>query len=267
MESTPDAAPASSRTVDSHTPLPVPPFKRFWKNLCDGVLGGLILVMPFLITFWIIRWIYSILEKNIIDPLAMVILWKLKWTTSSTELPYWFETFAAPLVSLVIALALLYLCNYLSDSRLRWAFSWMLTRVPIISQIYNPLRKMFQTLNNPSGEQRAQRLVLVQFPHPGMKLPAFVTARCQDRETKKTLLCVYVPTTPVPTSGFFLLVPEEEVTELNWDSEQTLQAIMSGGLTAPAEVSYYKSKCVNDSKQMPVLALNAPGAARPQAEQ
>jgi uncharacterized membrane protein len=219
--------------------------------------------MPFLITFWIIRWIYSILEKNIIDPLAMVILWKLKWTTSSTELPYWFETYAAPLVSIVIALALLYLCNYFSDTRLRWVFVWMLTRVPIISQIYNPLRKMFQTLNNPSGEQRAQRLVLVQFPHPGMKLPAFVTARCQDRETKKNLLCVYVPTTPVPTSGFFLLVPEEEVTELNWDSEQTLQAIMSGGLAAPPEVSYYKSRSITDSKQLPVLALgDAPAAGQ-----
>jgi uncharacterized membrane protein len=126
---------------------------------------------------------------------------------------------------------------------------------------------MFQTLSNPSGEQRAQRLVLVQFPHPGMKLPAFVTARCQDCETKKNLLCVYVPTTPVPTSGFFLLVPEDEVTELNWDSEQTLQAIMSGGLTAPAEVSYYKSKSVNEVKQLPVLNLNEPSLGRQDAGQ
>ncbi len=247
--------------------LQVPLHKKIWKDLCDGVLGGLVLMMPFLITFWIIRWIYSILEYNVIDPLAMLILWKLKWTTSSTELPYWFETFAAPLVSLVIALALLYLCNYYSDSRLRWAFSWMLTRMPIVSQIYNPLRKMFQTLSSPAGQQKAQRLVLVQFPHPGMKLPAFVTARCQDSETKKNLLCVYVPTTPVPTSGFFLLVPEDEVTELNWDSEQTLQAIISGGLTAPPEVSYYKSKSMNPSPQVPVLSFNTPGAPREQAGQ
>jgi uncharacterized membrane protein len=54
------------------------------------------------------------------------------------------------------------------------------------------------------------------------------------------LLGVYVPTTPVPTSGFFLLVPEEEVTDLNWSTEQTLQAVMSGGLTVPPRVTYFK---------------------------
>src|SRR5262249_25444969 len=76
----------------------------------------------------------------------------------------------------------------------------------------------------------------------GVKLPAFVTATCRDIETQRTLLCVYVPTTPVPTSGFFLLVPEEEVTELNWSSEQTLQAVMSGGFASPPEVSYFKTR-------------------------
>jgi uncharacterized membrane protein len=69
-----------------------------------------------------------------------------------------------------------------------------------------------------------------------------VTAECRDIKTQKVLLCVYVPTTPVPTSGFFLLVPEEEVTELNWNSEQTLQAIMSGGLSTPPDVSYFTTR-------------------------
>jgi uncharacterized membrane protein len=118
--------------------------------------------------------------------------------------------------------------------------------VPVISSVYNPVQKMFQALEKQPGEQGPRRLVLVKFPHPGVKLPAFVTAECRDIETKKVLLCVYVPTTPVPTSGFFLLVPEEEVTELNWDSEQTLQAIMSGGLSAPPEVSYFMTKPPTD---------------------
>ena len=73
-------------------------------------------------------------------------------------------------------------------------------------------------------------------------MPAFVTATCRDIETQKVLLCVYVPTTPVPTSGYFLLVPEEEVMELNWSSEQALQAIISAGLTAPPEVRYFKAE-------------------------
>jgi uncharacterized membrane protein len=54
----------------------------------------------------------------------------------------------------------------------------------------------------------------------------------------------------VPTSGFFLLVPEEEVTELNWTTEQTLQAIMSGGLTCPREVSYFTDNAIYASPGM-----------------
>ena len=64
------------------------------------------------------------------------------------------------------------------------------------------------------------------FPHPGMKVPAFVTGSCRDAETQKVILQVYVPTTPVPTSGYCLLVREKEVVELNWTPEQTLRAII-----------------------------------------
>jgi uncharacterized membrane protein len=99
-------------------------------------------------------------------------------------------------------------------------------------------------------------MVLVKFPHPGTKLPAFVTGMCRDQETQKNLLCVYIPTTPVPTSGFFLLVPEDEVTELNWDAEQTLQAIISGGLTAPPEVSYFSTRLATNVKPAAAPASN-----------
>jgi uncharacterized membrane protein len=233
-----------------------PVYLRVWRNICDRVLGGLILVLPILITFWIIRWLYSILEKNIIDPLAMLVLWKLKWTTASTELPYWFETFAAPVLALVVALVLLYYVDYFADTRLSHALGWTLRRVPVVSHVYNPMREMFQALEKQPGQPSAQRLVLVTFPHPGTKLPAFVTGVCRDAETQKTLLCVYIPTTPMPTSGFFLLVPEEEVTELNWDSQQTLQAIMSGGLTVPPVVSYFKTRPAGDSKPAAALLQN-----------
>src|SRR5262249_23592791 len=127
----------------------------------------------------------------------------------------------------------------LADTRLRQAVAWTLRRVPIFSQVYNPVQQVFQSLEQGTEEQHRQRMVLVTFPHPGVKLPAFVTGSCRDVKTGKLVLCLYVPTTPVPTSGFFLLVPEEEVTELNWNTEQTLQAVMSGGLACPREVTFF----------------------------
>jgi uncharacterized membrane protein len=225
------------------------------RTIRDRILGGLLLAMPLLLTLWIIFWLYSILEKQVIDPLAGFLLWKLEWTTSSKP-PYWFETYAAPVISIILALVILYCLDLLADTRFRRGVDWVLKRVPIISLIYNPVQGIFEALEQQPNQQRRQRMVLVTFPHPGVKLPAFVTATCKDIETNKTLLCVYVPTTPVPTSGFFLLVPEEEVTELNWDTEQTLQAVISGGLTSPREVSFYKSRVAQQQTPMAPLLPN-----------
>jgi uncharacterized membrane protein len=215
--------------------------------------------MPLLLTLWIIGWLYSILEKKVIDPLVGLLLWKLKWTTSSTDLPYWFETYAAPIIAIILALALLCCLDLLADTRLRRAIGWTLKRVPVFSHIYNPVQQVFQSLEQQPDQQRPQRMVLVTFPHPGCKLPAFVTATCRDIQTQKTLLAVYVPTTPVPTSGFFLLVPEEEATELNWNTEQTLQAVMSGGLTSPREVSFFRDRVPpRNSPGPPLLPSEVP---------
>ena len=167
-------------------------------------------------------------------------------------MPHWFEAYAAPLIAVAAALVLLYCLGFFVHSRLRGAVDWVLLRVPVISGVYNGVHKVFQALDQQRGQLRPQRVVLVAFPHPGMRVPAFVTATCRDVETQKVLLCVYVPTTPVPTSGFFLIIPEDEVTNLDWSPEQTLQAIISGGLTVPPEVRYFKPGTAPEVK--PVIA-------------
>ena len=217
--------------------------RRAWHSIRGRIVGGLMLVLPIVITLWVIYWVYSTLEKYVIDPLALLVLWQVRGGQADTKLPFWFETYAAPLIGILIALGLLYGLGFFVHSRLRRVVDGVLLRVPGVSVVYNGVRQVFQTLERQRGQQQgSQRVVLIAFPHPGMKALAFVTATCRDIETQKVLLCVYVPTTPVPTSGYFLLVPEEEVTELSWGPEQALQTIISGGLTAPPEVGYYKTR-------------------------
>jgi uncharacterized membrane protein len=215
--------------------------RRAWHAIRARIFGGLLLVLPILVTFWVIHWLYSGLETYVIDPLAQLVLWKVQGRQPETELPPWFEMYAAPLIALLVVLLLLYGLGFFVRSRLRRVLDWFLLRLPVISVVYNGVRKVMQALEGQPGRQRPQRAVLVAFPHPGMRVPAFVTGTCRDVETQKVILCVYVPTTPVPTSGYFLLVPEDEVTELNWTPEQALQAIISAGLTAPPEVRYFKT--------------------------
>lgn len=222
--------------------------RGIWHRVRDRILEGLLVVLPILVTLWLIRWLYLGLEYYVIDPLARLVILKAQRGQAGNELPYWFETYAAPIIGIAIALALLYFCGLLAESRLRRGFDQVMLKLPLVSVVYDAVCNVFQCLENPNTQQRPQRLVLIGFPHPGMRLPAFVTATCRDIQTQKTLLCVYVPTTPVPTSGFFLLVPEDEVTELNWSTEQTLQAIISGGLTAPPQVSYFSTRAATENR-------------------
>ena len=216
--------------------------RRIWHRVRSRILGGLMLVLPILITLWVIHSLYSGLEHYVIGPLAKLILWKVGRGQPDTELPFWFERFAAPMIAILIILMVLYGLGFIVGSRLPRVIDLIVLRVPGVSVIYGGLQKVLQFMNKQPGQQRSQRMVLVAFPHPAMKVPAFVTGTCRDVQTEKVILCVYVPTTPVPTSGYFLLVPEEEAIELNWTPEESLQAIISAGLTAPPQVSYFRNR-------------------------
>ncbi|MEI8371427.1 MAG: DUF502 domain-containing protein [Planctomycetota bacterium] len=242
MYNKPTAVPSPVGTPDPQ-PDPAPAwFRRVWHGVRGRILGGVLVVLPILITLWIIHWLYSTLEKYVIDPLALLVLWQVNGRRPDTEPAIWFETYAAPVIAILIALALLYCCGLFVRSRLRQVIDWILLRLPVVSVVYNGVRNVFQALDRQGEQQHLQRAVLVAFPHPGMKTPAFVTATCRDIETQKVLLCVFVPTAPMPVSGFLLLVPEEEVTELNWSPEQTLQTLISVGLTIPPEIHYFKNR-------------------------
>ena len=108
--------------------------------------------------------------------------------------------------------------------------------------VYSVVSDVFKSVQRSQfGAENFKRVVLVEFPHPGMKVPAFVTRETKDEMTGEEILCVYVPTTPVPTSGYMLMVPAAKAIPLDWDLQETLQAIISGGLTAPDTVAYYPS--------------------------
>jgi uncharacterized membrane protein len=183
---------------------------------------------------------YSILKSSVIQPLNWI-LEKLVW--EGTPLPDWYKNLAAPILVIFFALAILYFLGLFVRSRLHNAIDSVLLHVPVVTTIYGAVRNMFSAFRNPSESlerKTYKRAVLVPFPHPGMRVPGFVTATCRDSSTGKTILSVYVPTTPIPTTGYMLLIPEEDVSELDWDFEETLQAVISGGFSVPAEVRYFK---------------------------
>ena len=219
MTSQSPADPQRAHSAEEYGKPSLPLLIRMWRTIPGRLVEGLLVAAPILATIWIVYWMYSALAMYVIEPLAVFVLWNVRRLKSAPELPSWFETFVAPLIAILLALVILYCCGMLAHSGLRRAVDSLLLRVPVVSHIYDALRNVLLCFDKPSGQPTPQRVVLVPFPHPGMRLPAIVTSSCRDVATNKQLLCLYIPTTPIPTSGFFLMTPEEDVTELNWDVE------------------------------------------------
>jgi len=83
-----------------------------------------------------------------------------------------------------------------------------------------------------------QRVVLIEFPHRGMRAVGLVTRTLRDDRTGAQFAAVYVPTTPNPTSGYLEIVPIERITPTDWTMDQAMAFIISGGAISPGSVRY-----------------------------
>lgn len=109
----------------------------------------------------------------------------------------------------------------------------VLERIPVVNSIYGTTRTAVNLLSN-SSDQPYRGVVLVPFPHPGMQSIGFITSRIPDGDGGEKLV-VYVPTTPIPSSGFMVIVKEEDVTTTELSVEDAMKVVISGGLFAERE--------------------------------
>jgi uncharacterized membrane protein len=136
---------------------------------------------------------------------------------------------------LLIFLVGLFAANFIGRQIVGHWEDW-LNRLPLVRGIYSTLKSMMDILSfSERGSYR--RVVLIQFPKNGHYCFAFVTGMTKGETTalgQEALIHVYVPTSPNPTSGYFLLVPEREVTSVDISIEEAMKLIVSGGLYTPS---------------------------------
>ena len=137
------------------------------------------------------------------------------------------------LVLLIFTTGLL-AANFMGRQIVKW-WEDLLNRVPLVRGIYSTLKSMMDILSF-SDRGSYNRVVLIQFPKNGHYCFAFVTGVTKSdmqELAQEPLVHVYVPTSPNPTSGYFLLVPEREVTSVDISVEEAMKLIVSGGLYSP----------------------------------
>lgn len=208
----------------------------------NRLIGGLIFALPIAITFSIIYWLLLTLERFVLNPLATLttrLQAYFRHYPALEYLPGWWYDVASPMLAIFLAVVTLYFLGLALRSWVYRSIEWFLMRVPVVNTIYRAVRNVVVSLGSQfQGGAGFQRVVLVEFPHPGMRSLGLVTNSLRDVATGRTILTVYIMTGFMPPAGFTLFVPEESVTNIAWNVNETLQAIISAGLTTPPTIHY-----------------------------
>lgn len=147
--------------------------------------------------------------------------------------------FPVPGLGLVVVFMVLFLAGFLARNFLgRWVVRvWerVLAGIPFAGSFYKAVKQLLETVFGAAG-QDFRRVVLMEYPRRGMYSIGFVTGVASGEvqyRTEKKVVNVFLPTTPNPTSGFYLAVPEEEVIPLSMSVEDAFKVIVSGGIINP----------------------------------
>ena len=210
------------------------------------MISGLVFCLPIAITFSIVYWLFLTMKQFVLDPLAGIIngfqLWIRKSPALQTlELPDWWLRIASPILAILLGLVTLYFLGLAFRSWVYRTIDWVLLQVPVVATIYRAVRNVVESLGSQfQGGGGFKRVVLVEFPHPGMRSLGLVTNSLRDATTGRTILTVCVMTGVMPPAGFTLFVPEDTVTNITWNVNESLQAILSGGITTPPTIHYFE---------------------------
>jgi uncharacterized membrane protein len=191
-------------------------------NLRRYLIAGILVWLPLIVTVWLVR-----LMVNLVDRTLLVLPDALQ--------PEALLGFPIPGLGFVLAAVTLLVTGMLVTNLLgrRLVKFWedLLGRIPIVRAIYSASKQLSETLFNGAGKS-FRKVCLVQYPRSGMWVLAFVTGEGNDESNRRTghnLVNIFVPTTPNPTSGFFLMAPRDDVIELDMPVEIGLRLILSGG--------------------------------------
>ena len=146
---------------------------------------------------------------------------------------YW-SLVALELAIFLIGVVGLLARNYFGKQMIKWVDSELL-RVPLLNKIYSATKQVNDAFSS-TNKTAFRTVVLVEFPRPGVYSIGFITSEQHPEAQAKTnekLVCVFVPTTPNPTGGFLLLVPEEKVTKLEMSVPDGIKYVISLGSILP----------------------------------
>jgi len=199
--------------------------KRTW-SVRRYLVAGVLVWLPILATLWVISFIVGLMDS--------ILLW-----LPERSQPEHLIGFRVPGFGIVIALVVLLLTGLLVTNligrRLVQYWDGIIRRIPLVRSVHGGVKSFAESVFSTSNSFR--KVVMIQYPRAGVWSIGFVTAEDVAELTEKTGVrhsCVYIPTTPNPTSGFIVMVPATEVVELAMSVDSAMKMIITCGVVMPA---------------------------------
>jgi uncharacterized membrane protein len=197
-------------------------------------LTGFVVLLPALMTFVLAKWLFGTIA-SITDLLLFFVPAGITHSSGGAGPMYWYWSLMALLVAVMLIGCAGFLTRYYIGRRMIWWLDLVFLRVPLLNKIYSTIKQVNEAFT--SGTKSSfKTVVLVEFPHAGHYAMGFITSEQHEEvqaKTRQNLVCVFVPTTPNPTSGFLVLVPEDKLTRLEMSVADGIKYIVSLGSIAP----------------------------------
>lgn len=192
------------------------------------MITGLLILIPVFVTYVLIAFLFNLLNDAgrpiLLGVLSFMDLDEIRWLTP-----------LVPLINLLLALIVIFLIGVFGTNivgrRILATMNQLVMRLPLVRTVYGAVKQAVETLQGP--HRSFQRVVLLEYPKQGVWMMGLVATPRTDSfnlSSSGTLLSVFVPTTPNPTSGFLVLVPEDEVIETDYTVEEAFKFIISSGI-------------------------------------
>ncbi|OBV37072.1 DUF502 domain-containing protein [Janthinobacterium psychrotolerans] len=192
-------------------------------------ITGLLILVPLAITVWVLNLVIGTLDQSLL-------------LVPQRFRPQSLFGFDIPGLGTILTILIVFLTGLLTNNLVGnyvvKLWERLLQRIPIVNSLYSSVKQVSDTLFSSSGNA-FRKAVLVPYPHQNSWTIAFLTGvpgGDAARHLVGDYVSVYVPTTPNPTSGFFLMMKRSDVVELDMSVDAALKYIVSMGVVAPAEV-------------------------------
>jgi uncharacterized membrane protein len=202
---------------------------RVREHLRRYFVAGILVFAPLGITLWAIAWIIRRLDSLL---LPRVLELALPGLQEPPDVPL-----VGAIFTILVILLLGVVARHLFGMEAVRITERLLQRVPVARSIYGGVKQLTEAILFSDTKASFRRVVLIEYPRKGVYAIAFTTGPARgptQQMTEAHLISCFVPTTPNPTSGFYLMVPEEEVLEVDLSVEDAFKLVMSAGLVSPS---------------------------------